>query len=309
MTARAAWPLMTPMPRPARTVTMVFTDIENSTLLVRQSGEHWPQILDEHRQICRAAWTYWGGQEVDTAGDGFFVVFDSTINAVRAAIDAQVNLLGFSWPVEESVRVRMGLHTGSATEYDGSWIGYEVHRAARIAGAAHGGQVLISRTVEWTPERDQGLDVDNLGEHQLKDLAELETLFQVIAPGLPREFPAPRSVSSGTEPAAMDFPATMRNPVDIPPAALTGVDGTILAVTGYGLRIGRTPDNDLIVADHEVSRHHCAITATDGGFVLTDLRSTNGTRINGVGVTSPRLLADGDALSIGGAEFVFTWPA
>lgn len=290
---------------------MLFTDIENSTLLVRQSGDHWPQILDEHRKICRAAWTYWGGHEVDTAGDGFFVVFDSTVNAVRAAIDAQVNLLASSWPGDETVRVRMGLHTGAATEYDGSWIGYEVHRAARIAGAAHGGQVLVSTTVDLTPIGDLGVDSDvvNLGQHQLKDLAELEVLLQVIAPGLPREFPPPRSVSSGTDPAVMDFPATMRNPVDIPPAALTRRDGTILAVTGYGLRIGRTPDNDMVVADHEVSRHHCAITATDGGFVLTDLRSTNGTRINGVPVTTPRLLADSDKLGIGGVELLFNWPA
>ena len=286
---------------------MLFTDIENSTLLVRQSGEHWPQILHEHRQICRAAWTYWGGHEVDTAGDGFFVVFDSTVNAVRAAIDAQVNLLAFSWPGDENVRVRMGLHTGSATEYDGSWIGYEVHRAARIAGAAHGGQVLISTTVDLAP--DAGVDLLDLGKHQLKDLADLELLQQVVATGLPLEFPPPRSVGSGTEPAAMDFPATMRNPVDIPPAALTETDGTVRAVTGYGLRIGRTPDNDLAVADHEVSRHHCAITATDGGFVLTDLRSTNGTRINGVGVTAPRLLADGDTIGIGAVDLVFTWPA
>ncbi len=290
---------------------MLFTDIENSTILVRQSGEHWPQILHEHRQICRAAWTYWGGQEVDTAGDGFFVVFESTSNAVRAAIDAQVNLLATPWPGEETVRVRMGLHTGSATEYDGSWIGYEVHRAARIAGAAHGGQVLVSRTVQLSPtsDIDRELELVHLGDHQLKDLAELEALFQIIAPGLTRDFPPPRSISAGADPSAMDFPATMRNPVDIPPGALTKTDGSILAVTGYGLRIGRTPDNDMVVADHEVSRHHCAITATDGGFVLTDLRSTNGTRINGVGVTTPQLLADGDTLGIGGVELVFTWPA
>ena len=120
-------------------------------------------------------------------------------------------------------------------------------------------------------------------------------------------FPPPRNVGSPTSPAQMHFPATMRNPVDVPDGQLAGEHGPPAVVTGYGLRLGRTPDNDLVIDDGEVSRHHCAITAIEGGFVLTDLHSTNGTYLGDRRITS-QVLADGDRLRVGSCVLTFRWP-
>lgn len=133
-------------------------------------------------------------------------------------------------------------------EYDGSFVGYEVHRAARIAAAAHGGQVLMSAVAaaETTlPGRPDAFEVLDLGSYPLKDLAEDERLFQVVAPGLQHDFPAVRAAGPGGGRDA-DVPSTVRNGVDIAPGAVVLADGRSVPLTGYGLRIGRTPDNDLV---------------------------------------------------------------
>lgn len=292
----------------ARPVTMLFTDIEDSTLLTQRLGPRWPETIDLHRRLCRASWGRWRGREIDTAGDGFFVVFDDPGDAVSAALDAQRGLQGAGWPGGEVVRVRMGLHTGEATEYDGSYVGYEVHRAARIAGAAHGGQLLCSTAVPLADVREPDLRVADLGRHRLKDLAALETLLQLGTSGLLADFPPPRSAGAPTGAVGTDFPPTTRRLGEVVAGCLRHADGRTTAVTGYGVRIGRTPDNDVQVTDHQASRHHCAITASDGGFVLTDLHSTNGTFVNDARLTGSRLLATGDVVRVGSVTLDFVWP-
>src|SRR4051812_39487570 len=129
---------------PAGTVSMLFSDIEGSTTLLSRLGSDYLTALEGHRRIMRDAWASHGGTEMGTEGDSFFVVFETAGAAVRAAVQAQCALAEHVWPAGESVRVRMGIHTGTPQVHEGDYWGMDVHRAARIAAAAHGGQVIVS---------------------------------------------------------------------------------------------------------------------------------------------------------------------
>jgi len=118
---------------PSGTVTLLFTDIEGSTRLLQELGTDYREALDEHRRVIRNAFETRGGVEVDTQGDAFFVAFPAARDAVDAAREAQQALA--SGPI----RVRMGIHTGEPERTGSGYVGMDVHRAARIASAAHGG--------------------------------------------------------------------------------------------------------------------------------------------------------------------------
>ena len=131
---------------PEGTVTFLFTDVEGSTSLVKKLGEAYAQVLALQRQILRTAFESCQGREVDTQGDAFFVAFAHAGQAIAAAIQAQQSLAAQAWPEGLEVRVRMGLHTGEPIVERTGYVGMDVHRAARIAAAGHGGQVLLSQT-------------------------------------------------------------------------------------------------------------------------------------------------------------------
>lgn len=176
---------------PTGTVTFLFSDIEGSTRLLQDLGDHYPEILESHQQLLRKAFSGGSGTVLGTEGDSFFVVFPAAPQALAAAVDAQRALAGHAWPENGEVRVRIGLHTGQGTLGGGSYVGVDVHRAARIAGAGHGGQVLVSEStralVQYAlPER---VTLRDLGEHRLKDLLKPERIFQVVHPGLLSQFP------------------------------------------------------------------------------------------------------------------------
>jgi predicted ATPase/class 3 adenylate cyclase len=178
------------------TVTLLFTDIEGSTKLLRQLGDRYHGVLGDHHRLLREAFQARGGSEVDTAGDGLFYVFPSARAAIAAAVAGQRALGGQDWPAD--VRVRMGIHTGEPLSGDGGFVGLDVHRASRICGAGHGGQVVVSKTTRDLADGDLPEEVSlvDLGEFQLKDLPAPDRLFQVVAPGLGREFPPLRSIDS-----------------------------------------------------------------------------------------------------------------
>ncbi len=180
---------------PSGTVTFLFTDIEGSTRLLQELGEQYADVLMEQRRLLRDAFQGRGGREIDAAGDAFFVAFDRARDAVAAAVAAQQSLLGHAWPGGQTLRVRMGLHTGEPAVQGGSYVGLDVHRGARICAAGHGGQILLSEaTRELVRESlPEGMSLRDLGRHQLKDLPHPERLFQVILPGLPSEFPPLRT--------------------------------------------------------------------------------------------------------------------
>jgi predicted ATPase/class 3 adenylate cyclase len=178
------------------TVTLLFTDIEGSTRLLSQASDRYTEALEAHRRILRAAFS--GGREMRTEGDSFFIVFASVREAVAGAVRAQRELTAHAWPDGCAVRVRMGLHTGEATPTGDDLVGLDVHRAARIAAAAHGGQVIISDATRAVlgAALPEGVTLRDLGEHRLKDLAQPERLYQLLADGLRSEFPPLRSLDA-----------------------------------------------------------------------------------------------------------------
>ena len=181
---------------PTGTVTFMFTDIEGSTRLLRDLGDRYGEVLADHNRMLREAFSAHGGIEVSTEGDAFFVVFTRPLDAVSAAARAQRSLSERSEATGIDVRVRIGIHTGEGRLLGDNYGGLDVHRAARIASSAHGGQVLLSDATRALVEPSLGPDVriKDLGEHELKDLEHPERLLQLCAEGLRFDFPEPRSL-------------------------------------------------------------------------------------------------------------------
>lgn len=183
---------------PDGTVTFLLTDIEGSTQLLQRLREEYASVLATQRMLLRDAFSNWNGVEVDTQGDSFFVAFARAGDAVNAAIKAQRALSENVFPQDTRVQVRMGMHTGEPQISDTHYVGIDVHRAARIAAAAHGGQVLLSQTTRELVESDlpAGVSLRDLGEHRLKDLRRAEHLYQLVIAGLPSEFPPVKSLQA-----------------------------------------------------------------------------------------------------------------
>ncbi len=182
---------------PSGTVTFLFTDIEGSTRLLTALGDAYEPLLEEHRRRIRTAVAAAGGHEVNTEGDALFVVFGAPSAAVAAAAQAQ-RALAEPWPGGTAIRVRMGVHTGEATLTGDDYVGLEVHRAARVGAAGHGGQVLLSSATRSLVEDrlPAGVTLRDLGEHRLKDLARPERLTQLLIDGLANDFPPPRTLDA-----------------------------------------------------------------------------------------------------------------
>jgi predicted ATPase/class 3 adenylate cyclase len=179
-------------------VTFLFTDIEGSTLLLQQLGEGYRDVQDDHGRILRRAIAEERGTEIRTEGDSFFAVFESAVASVRAATAAQRALADHPWPIGTGLRVRAGLHTGEGVLGGDDYLGLDVNRAARIAAAAHGGQVLLSEATRSLAEHELPDDVRlrDLGRHRLKDLAHPEHLYELVIEGLLSDFPPPRSLEA-----------------------------------------------------------------------------------------------------------------
>jgi predicted ATPase/class 3 adenylate cyclase len=195
---------------PTGPLTLLFTDIEGSTRLLQQLGTRYADLLRECRRLLRQAFRQGNGYEVDTQGDAFFVVFERAGDAISAAIAAQRALFDAHWPDDVMVRVRMGLHSGEPQPAEEGYIGLDVHQAARIMGAAHGGQVLLSQaTCELVaPALPEGVALRDLGTYRLKDIAGEHRLYQLVIAGLPADFPPPAALSSHRPFRNLPSPAT-----------------------------------------------------------------------------------------------------
>ena len=185
---------------PTGTVTFLFTDIEGSTRLLQQLAEGYGAVQDDHMRLMRAAIAEGGGMEIRTEGDAFFVVFPTAGGAVRTAASAQRAFASHPWSHGAPVRVRMGIHTGEGRRGGDDYLGIDVNRAARIAAAGHGGQVLLSEAtralvVEALPD---GVTLRDLGEHRLKDFDAPGRIHQLVIEGLPSDFPPLRSLEVPT---------------------------------------------------------------------------------------------------------------
>jgi DNA-binding NarL/FixJ family response regulator/class 3 adenylate cyclase len=176
------------MPKlPHGTVTLFFTDVEGSTKLLQRLGDEYARVLGDHRRLLRDCVESREGHVVDHRGDEFFVVFQDAAGAAEAAMAAQRAFARHDWPAGIDLRVRMGLHTGEPNVRDDAYFGLDVHRAARIAQAGSGGQILVSKRTR--DALDSSHDVEDLGEHELPGIDRPERLFQLSVPGLPSRFP------------------------------------------------------------------------------------------------------------------------
>jgi predicted ATPase/class 3 adenylate cyclase len=188
---------MGPMRRvelPVGVVTLLFSDIEGSTRLLREVGAAFEELLAEHDRVLRTVWSECGGVEVRNEGDAFFVAFADPARAVEAATAAQRALREQAWPAGSELRVRMGVHTGSPRVRDDDYWGVDVHYAARLCAAANGGQVLLSESTAALVD----VAVEDLGEHALKDFPSARRIFHLPTDGRGSEgFPLPRTLTTG----------------------------------------------------------------------------------------------------------------
>jgi predicted ATPase/serine/threonine protein kinase/DNA-binding CsgD family transcriptional regulator len=183
---------------PTGTVTLLFTEIEGSPHLLQQLGDRYGSLLAEYRHLLQASFQEWNGYEVESRGDAISAAFARATDAVVAAVEVQRALAAHPWPEGVAVHARMGLHTGEPTLTSEGYVGLDVHRAARIMSAGHGGQVLLSQTTAHLVEQDLPDDVNlcDLGEYRLKDLGRPKRLFQLDIAGLPVDFPPPQTLDS-----------------------------------------------------------------------------------------------------------------
>jgi predicted ATPase len=226
---------------PTGTVTFLFTDIEGSTGLLHELGDAYADELAEHRHVLREAFARHGGVEVDTQGDAFFVAFARASDALAAAAAAQAALDG-------PVRVRMGVHTGEPVVTDEGYVGMDVHRAARIAAAGHGGQILVSQS---TRDLVDPYGLQDLGEHRLKDLTAPERIYQVGEREFPRlktlyqtNLPIPTTPFVGRDAEVADV-VTLLTDAGVRLITLTGPGGTgktRLALQAGGAAAEEFPD-------------------------------------------------------------------
>jgi predicted ATPase/class 3 adenylate cyclase/DNA-binding CsgD family transcriptional regulator len=183
---------------PTGTITLLFADIEGSTQLLKQLDERYTDVLAECRSLLRTAFHAYGGHEVDTQGGAFFVAFTRASNAACAAVEMQRAIASHAWPDGVAVRVRMGLHTDESSVATEGYVGLDVHQAARIMSAGHGGQVLLSQTTRDLVEHElpDGVLLRDLGGHRLKDSASSTHLYQLVISDLPADFPPLKTLTT-----------------------------------------------------------------------------------------------------------------
>jgi len=180
-------------PLPTGTVTFLIADVEGSTRLQQDDRLDYPAVIRTVREVLRRAIATNGGHEVDAVGDEVLAAFDDAPPAVSAALDAQRGMRDSTWPHERVVRIRIGLHTGEPSFGEEGYTGLDIVRAARIAQAGHGGQVVASAaTLATVP----GASARDLGEHLIEGLREPERIYQLLADDLARDFPPLRNTSS-----------------------------------------------------------------------------------------------------------------
>src|SRR6266487_4649629 len=249
---------------PTGTVTLFFSDMEGSTRLLQQLGERYADVLAECRHLLRQLFVQYNGSEVDTQGDAFFVAFARATDALAAAAAIQRALTERAWPEGIAVRVRIGLHTGEPKLTADGYIGMDVHHAARVMSAGHGGQILLSPTTRQLVKQHlpAGASLQDLGEHRLKDLQRPSHLFQLSLQGLPSDFPPLKTLDAHP------------NNLPIQPTPFIGREQEVAAVT----RLLKRPDVRLVtlsgpggVGKTRLALHVAAELSddfTDGVFVV-----------------------------------------
>jgi class 3 adenylate cyclase len=274
---------------PTGTLTFLFTDIEGSTKMWERDSSVMQVALARHDEILRSAMEERGGYVFKTVGDAFCCAFLTAPDALEAALDTQRRFLSSDWEQSGPLRVRMALHTGAAEERDGDYFGPPLNRVARLLSAAHGGQVLLSLPTQELV-RDQlpaGTTLRDLGEHRLKDLFRPERVYQLLAPGLPSEFPPLRTLEA------------YRNNLPLQPTPLIGREKEVsevcdllrgeatrlLTLTGPGgigkTRLALQAAADLLDDFHDGTFFSQLATVTEAELLLPAVAETLGVRETG----------------------------
>src|SRR3979490_595559 len=217
---------------------------------MQQMGDRYPAAQTAHHAILREAFQCNEKHELRAEGDSFFCVFASAIDASTAAAAAQRGLANHAGPGGEGLRVRMGLHTGEAPLVGNEYIGLDVHQAARVAGAAHGGQVVISDTTRGLVEGNlkPGLRLRDLGMHRMKDLAQPERLYQLVIEGLQETFPALRTLDATQNNRPREMTSFVGRGAEVAEGKRLMQNTRLLTLTGPG-GIGKTRLSLQIAAD------------------------------------------------------------
>ena len=204
---------------PTGFVTLLMTDIESSTVLLRRLGKRYGTLLDKVRDVVRRAVSQGGGREVDARADEFFAVFEGASAAIETAVVFQRALAEHAWPDAVTVRVRVGIHSGRPTLRPSGYIGLAVHTTARVCAAAHGGQIVVSAATRAGVAKSPpaGVRFRPLGRHRLPGLPDADALFQVQANGLRVAFPRPRTGKSTVRQPATALPAPQHTQLELPP--------------------------------------------------------------------------------------------
>jgi predicted ATPase/class 3 adenylate cyclase len=272
-----------PVP-PVGTVTLLFTDIEGSTALLHRLGERYGEVLEQHRHLLRAAFEAHNGYEFNTQGDALSIAFAAASDAVASAVAAQRALSTHDWPEGTEVRVRIGIHTGEPSLSGNDYVGLDVHRAARLANAGHGGQVLVTQRTRDIVKGalPDGVTLHDLGEHLLRDLLVEEPIFQLVIDGLCADFPPLRSRSSRVSNLPAQSTSFVGREQDVIKAAtlLKQSDVRLLTLTGPGgggktrlaLQIAEQATADFLDGAHFVS----LAALTDAALVLSSIASALG---------------------------------
>jgi class 3 adenylate cyclase len=186
-----------PVELPTGFLTMLMTDVEDSSGLVERLGEQYRELIGGVRTLLRETAMAYAGQAVETRADEFFAVFESPGSALEAAVAVQRELRERSWTDGADVKVRIGIHSGYPTLDEVNYIGLAIHTTARVCAAAHGGQVIVSGDTKEASQgqRPTGLRFVRLGEHRLRGIPTVVALFQAAAKGLPSRFPPPRTAA------------------------------------------------------------------------------------------------------------------
>jgi len=221
---------------PSGTVTLLFADVEGSTRLVYTlGGERYRDVRARARALVRAAATKHRGHEVDWAGDGVFLAFERAHDAAAAAVDLQRALAVEPWPPEEAIHMRIGIHTGEPEVSDEGYVGLDVHVAARICSAAHGGQIVVSRlTRDFVGDDAPEISFRPLGSHRLRDVTSPLPLFQLVAPGIEESFPPLQTLAGATLPALHHRLVGRAHDLAVIEALVARPDVRLVTITGPG---------------------------------------------------------------------------
>jgi predicted ATPase len=225
-------------------------------------GDRFDALLETHNDLLRHAIARGGGTEVGTEGDSFFAAFPTAAGGLAAALEAQRALAGHPWPDDGRISVRMGLHTGEGRLGGDDYTGPDVNRAARIAAAGHGGQVLLSEATRALASSalPAGVTLRDLGRHRLKDLPELEWIWQLEIDGLPANFPAIRSLDA--RPNNLPLPTSTLVGRTAELASVVGLvrEARLVTLTGPG----GTGKTRLALA----AAHHLLTDFADGAYLV-----------------------------------------